>query len=104
VRRRIHFINSPAKQGSIDLEAAKQHISIGTYLESMGVKCIYSCSKYSSYSAPYRRDSNASFFWYKEKNRWWDFGLCEGGSIIDIIKKMEDLSTGQAIDRLKSMV
>jgi hypothetical protein len=53
------------------------------------------------YHCPYREDRNASFKVDYQKNVWHDFGTNEGGSIIDLVMKMESCSFHEAANRLE---
>jgi DNA primase len=53
------------------------------------------------YNCPFPSDHNASFKVDYNKNVWHDFGTNEGGSIIDLIMKMENCSFHEAANRLE---
>ncbi|GHT36658.1 DNA primase [Bacteroidia bacterium] len=56
------------------------------------------------YHSPYRKDSTASFKVDYNQNLWHDFGTNEGGSIIDLIMKMENCNFHEAASKLESQL
>lgn len=56
------------------------------------------------YSSPYRNEENASFVWYIDSNRWWDYGAGEGGTIIDLYMKLNDCDIKKAIYELNKIL
>jgi hypothetical protein len=54
------------------------------------------------YLSPLREESTASFSVNLDENVWYDHGLGEGGSIIDLVARMEGCSVGEAIRRLEN--
>jgi hypothetical protein len=53
------------------------------------------------YRCPFRDDRNASFKVDYQKNIWNDFGTNEGGSIIDLVMKMNGCTFNEAIEQLE---
>jgi hypothetical protein len=76
-------------------------ISIHKYLNSIGVHPIKDYGYYGIYHCPYREDRNASFKVDYNKNIWYDFGTSEGGSIIDLVMKIENRSFHEAVNQLE---
>jgi len=67
----------------------------------MNVQPIKNYGYYGMYHCPFRNDQNASFKVDYSKNLWHDFGTNEGGSIIDLVMKMENCSFHEAVNRLE---
>lgn len=76
-------------------------IPIKDYLRSKGIYSAKEYSGYGMYKSPYREERTASFKVDYNKNLWHDFGSEEGGSIIDLVMKIQNCSFIQAIDILK---
>jgi hypothetical protein len=53
------------------------------------------------YRCPFRNDRNASFKVDYNKNVWHDFGTNEGGTMIDLVMKMENFSFHEAATKLE---
>lgn len=77
-------------------------ILIKDYLRSKGIYPTKEYSGYGMYKSPYREERTASLKVDYTKNLWHDFGSEEGGSIIDLVMKMQNCSFIQAIDILKN--
>jgi len=71
-------------------------ISIKQCLVDMNIHPVKDYSYYGMYHCPYREDRNASFKVDYNKNVWHDFGTGEGGSIIDLVMKIENCSFREA--------
>ncbi|MCD8103005.1 MAG: toprim domain-containing protein [Alistipes sp.] len=54
--------------------------------------------------SPLRKETNASFKVDYNRNLWHDFGTGEGGSIIDLVARMENCSVADAIRRLEKEI
>ncbi|KAA6320736.1 DNA primase [termite gut metagenome] len=76
-------------------------ISIKQYLAGMNLRPVKDYGYYGMYHCPFRKDRNASFKVDYRKNVWYDFGTNEGGTMIDIVMRMEDCSFHEAADRLE---
>jgi hypothetical protein len=76
-------------------------ISVRQYLDNMGIQPEKERGYYGMYHCPFRKDQNASFKVDYDKNVWYDFGTDEGGSIIDLVMKMENCSFHEAAKRLE---
>ena len=66
-----------------------KHISIKDYLTKQGISPIKEYTNYGIYKSPFRDEKAASFKVDYRKNLWHDFGTGEGGSIIDLVMKMQ---------------
>jgi DNA primase len=76
------------------------YISIRQYLGDKGINPIKDRGYYGMYNSPFRKDTNPSFKVDYEKDLWHDFGAGEGGSIIDLIMKLENCSLAETSQRL----
>lgn len=72
------------------------YISIKHYLESKGINPVKDRGYYGIYLSPLRADSNPSFKVDYGKDLWYDFGSNEGGSIVDLVMKLENCSLAEA--------
>jgi hypothetical protein len=54
------------------------------------------------YFCPFREDQNESFKVDYRKNIWYDFGTNEGGSIIDLVMKLDSCTFHEAATRLEN--
>ncbi|GHT14290.1 DNA primase [Bacteroidia bacterium] len=81
------------------LDEIKQ-ISIREYLGQMNMYPIKEYGYYGMYHCPFRSDHNASFKVDYNKNVWHDFGTSEGGSIIDLVMKLNNCSFNEAVRQL----
>jgi hypothetical protein len=79
-------------------------ISIRQYLENKGIRPAKNYGYYGMYSSPYREDRNASMKVNYNQNVWHDFGTNEGGSIIDLVMQMENLSFHEAANKLEKNI
>lgn len=82
-----------------DLQRIKS-ISIAEYLNARGIQPIKRYGSYALYNAPYREDHNASLKVDFARNLWYDFGLCKGGSIIDLVMQLQGCNTHEAMAHL----
>jgi hypothetical protein len=78
-----------------------KQISIWGYLNNRGIAPAKDSDYYGMYHCPYREDRNASFKVDYRKNVWYDFGTNEGGSIIDLVMKMENCPFHEAVNKLE---
>jgi hypothetical protein len=76
-------------------------ISIKRYLAEKGIYPAKEYSGYGMYNSPLRDELHPSFKVDHKANLWYDFGSGEGGSIIDLVMKMQNCSDKQAIKLLK---
>lgn len=93
-RKRRHItrlLRSPTKlQQSFDLYTLKQ-IPIDTFVEVS-----------SRNTFKLRDEKTASCYWYKNTNRWQDFGTDEGGDVIDLVMKLNQCSFYEACKYLSN--
>ena len=82
------------------LQEIKQ-ISIRQYLADLGIYPAKDSSHYGMYNSPFREDHNASLKVDYPKNLWIDYGANEGGTLIDLVMKMEHCSLHEAITKLE---
>jgi hypothetical protein len=54
----------------------------------------------SHFKAPWRNEKSPSLVVYHKQNRWWDFGENIGGTVIDMVMKLEDCDFKEAIKYL----
>jgi hypothetical protein len=78
-----------------------KQISIRQYLADLGIYPAKESSRYGMYNSPFREDHNASLKVDYPKNLWMDFGANEGGSLIDLVMRMENCSLHEAITTLE---
>jgi hypothetical protein len=89
------------KTNGMTLTEIKQ-ISIRDYLKKSGINPAKDYGYYGMYYCPFREDRNASFKVDYNDNVWKDFGTDEGGSIIDLVMKMENCAFHDAANRLEN--
>ena len=75
--------------------------SIRSYLAQRGITPKTEKTGYGMYLSPLREERTASFKVDWQTNLWHDFGIGDGGSIIDLVARMENCSVGEAISRLE---
>ena len=78
-----------------------KRISIREYLGARGIKPQREQGNRAMYLSPFREESNASFSVNYDENVWYDHGTGEGGSIIDLVARMENSTVAEAIRRLE---
>ncbi|MDR2948335.1 MAG: toprim domain-containing protein [Prevotella sp.] len=76
-------------------------MSIKDYLASRGIHPVKNHGYYGMYRSPFREDTNASLKVDYNKNLWIDFGSNEGGTLIDLVMRINNCSLKQAIYALK---
>ena len=81
-----------------------KNISIKCYLAGKGIYPAKEYSGYGMYKSPFRDEKILSFKVDYAKNLWHDFGSGEGGSIIDLVMKMQQCNFIQAIDFLEKQI
>ena len=84
----------------MNYEEIKRHISIRAYLAARGILPQWERGNRGMYLSPLRKESTASFSVSYDKNLCHDFGTGEGGSIIDLVARMEGCSEVEAARRL----
>ncbi|KAA6339975.1 DNA primase [termite gut metagenome] len=82
------------------LQDIKQ-ISIREYLGGLGIMPQRENGQGGMYCSPFRKENHPSFKVDYYLNLWRDFGSGEGGSIIDLVMKMENISFHEAASKLE---
>ena len=77
-------------------------ISIRDYLNRQGIHPAKEYSGYGMYKSPFRDERTPSFKVDYNRNLWCDFGSGEGGSIIDLVMKLNKCPFIEAIEQLKN--
>ena len=77
-----------------------KHLSIRNYLNSKGIYSQKEYTGYGMYKSPFRNESSPSFKVDFNQNLWYDFGSNQGGSIIDLVMKMNNFSLKEAYEHL----
>lgn len=75
-------------------------IPIADYLHACGIEPAKRYNGYALYHAPYREDPNASLKVDFRQNLWHDYGTSQGGSIIDLVMRMQGCSAYEAMEHL----
>lgn len=75
-------------------------ISIKTYLASKGIHPVKDRGYYGMYHSPFRTDNNASMKVDFQKNLWIDFGSNEGGTMIDLVMRLNRCTLNDAMQEL----
>jgi hypothetical protein len=91
------------RKDMLSLEQAKQ-TDIVAYLSSLGYKPVKIKGHSYWYRSPLRGEKTASFKVNTRINRWYDFGLGKGGSILDFCMVHGKLSLAQAVHLLSGPV
>lgn len=82
------------------IDSIKQ-IPIRDYLARSGIFPSTERVSHGVYLSPYRQERDPSFRVDSHKNLWYDFGTGEGGSIIDLVMKIEHCNCKEAIRLLE---
>lgn len=83
----------------VDIQQIKQ-ISIRDYLAQRGIEPKQQNPRYGLYLSPLRGEHTPSFKVDYMQNLWYDFGLGAGGSIIDLVMRLERCDFTQAVRSL----
>ena len=78
-----------------------KQISIRAYLAEQGLHPVKDNPRYGLYLSPLREEHSPSFKVDYMRNLWYDFGLGTGGSIIDLIMRLEQCDAGEAMRQLE---
>jgi len=76
-------------------------ISIKIYLESLGIYPAKDRDYYGLYHSPFREDHNASMKVDYNKNLWIDYGANDGGTLTDLIMRINNCTNKEAIELLE---
>ena len=79
-----------------------KNIPIRDYLKNQGTYPAKEYSGYGMYKSPFRDERTPSFKVDYNRNLWCDFGSGEGGSIIDLVMKLNKCPFIEAIEQLKN--
>ena len=81
---------------------AIKRLPIRTYLAERGLRPTKDNPRYGLYLSPLRKEHTPSFKVDYVQNLWYDFGLGAGGSIIDLVMRLERCDFAQALRLLGS--
>ena len=79
-----------------------KNINIKDFLAKQGTLPRQERTGYGMYLSPFRTETMPSFKVDYNTNLWYDFGTGEGGSIIDLVMKLDGSTIGEAIAKLES--
>jgi hypothetical protein len=91
-----HNLYSKVPSKGLDLDAIKL-IPCENFLPP----AIHKNHATSHFKAPWRDEKSPSLVVYHKQNRWWDFGETTGGTVIDLVMKLEDCDFKEACQKLK---
>lgn len=74
---------------------------IRKYLAGLNILPAKDRGYYGMYHSPFREDSDASMKVDYNKNLWFDHGSNEGGTLIDLVMRIENCSNGEAMCSLE---
>ncbi len=77
---------------------------IRDYLAARGIRPAKDRGYYGLYHSPLREDRTPSMKVDYDKNLWIDYGAGEGGTLIDLVMRMERCSAGEAMRRLEQWI
>lgn len=77
---------------------------IRDYLAARGIRPAKDRGYYSLYHSPLREDRTPSMKVDYDKNLWIDYGAGEGGTLIDLVMRMERCDAGEAMRRLEQRI
>ncbi|GHU59930.1 DNA primase [Bacteroidia bacterium] len=77
---------------------------IRDYLAGSGIYPTKDNGFYGMYYSPFREDRNASMKVDYNKNLWIDYGTGEGGTLIDLVMRIENCSNGRAMQLLEQKI
>lgn len=79
-----------------------KNINIKQFLAEQGILPKQERTGYGMYLSPFRTETAPSFKVDYNKNLWYDFGSGEGGSVIDLVMKLDGCAIGEAISKLEN--
>lgn len=77
---------------------------IREYLAARGIRPAKDRGYYGMYRSPLREDHTPSMKVDYDKNLWIDYGADEGGTLIDLVMRMERCDAGEAMRRLEQRI
>jgi DNA primase len=72
-------------------------LDINQVLKGLGVDGKPAGNNCTLYCSPLRQDDKPSFAVYADTNKWHDFGSGESGTLVDLVMKLHNCTTGQAL-------
>jgi hypothetical protein len=85
-----------------ELKILKENVNIIQFLSSIGFEPNSWNYNRVWYISPIRKpERTASFCVYTDENKWWDFGIHKGGSIIDLFIHLYDFDYITAVKMLR---
>ena len=79
-------------------------ISIKSYLAQRGINPFRETTNDGYYLSPLRSEATPSFHVSYAKNLWHDFGSSEGGSIVDLVMRLDNCTTAEAFAKLEVVI
>lgn len=79
-----------------------KNINIRAFLAKQGILPKQERTGYGMYLSPFRSETAPSFKVDYNNNLWYDFGSGEGGSIIDLVMKLDGCSFSDAVAKLEN--
>lgn len=76
----------------MNIEGSKK-LSIVDYLAGEGIDPVKTSGCSCWYLSPIRNERTPSFCVNKRENYWYDYGIAEGGDLVELVKRMNNLST-----------
>ena len=77
-------------------------IDFVSYLSKRGYNPIRSSGKHSFYYSPFGREKDPSFVVNKQKNRFYDYHVGQGGDLITFVMLLDNISFPEAMDSLSN--
>lgn len=77
---------------------------IRDYLAARGIRPAKDRGYYGLYHSPLREDRTPSMKVDYDKNLWIDYGAGEGGTLIDLVMRMEQCDAGEAMRLMEQMI
>lgn len=84
----------------MNIEESKT-LSIVDYLSQEGIEPVKTSGNSCWYLSPIREERTPSFRVNKRENYWYDYGIAEGGDLVELVKRMHNLTT--VSDALKEL-
>jgi DNA primase len=76
-------------------------ISIKQYLTTLNIFSVKEKEHYGMYRSPFRPDTEPSFKVDYRQNLWYDFGAGSGGTMIDLVMKLNQCTFSEAMQKLE---
>ena len=78
------------------------NISIKQYLSGLNIFSVKEKERYGMYRSPFRPDTEPSFKVDYRQNLWYDFGTGEGGTMVDLVMKINQCTFTEAMQKLNT--